>query len=319
MEIPSTTLSATDTPILLITGAFEYTKDELASLSGELDIDIVFHQNEKEPIDCRIAGRVVATVCNGLFLYNKLSDFPNLRFIQLTSAGHDRIPEKEIIERDIKLCDARGVYSTPMAEWAVAVVLSVYKNLNFFQDNKRTHQWIKDRTLRELDGRKTAIVGAGSVGREVAHRFKAFGCIVDGFDIRPYNSDLFSDIFHIDQLSEYIADYDIIVITAPSTPETYHLFDFEKISCLKNAATLINISRGSLIDQIALTNVLKKRQDLFAALDVFESEPLAAEDEMWNLPNCLVSPHNSFIGNGNHDRMFTVIKNSLISFFSLQS
>ena len=307
----STQSSANKNRILLLTGAFNYSEDEITRLGEASGLEVIFHQDERTAVAHDVAEKVVATVCNGLFLYNSLDRFPNLRLVQLTSAGHDRIPEKEMLEKGIRICDARGVYSTPMAEWAVAVVLSYYKNLYFFMHNQRQKVWAKDRNLRELKGRKVAVVGAGNVGREVARKFNGLDTIVEGFDIRPYACELFKNIRHIESLADNIKNYDIVVITAPATPETYHLFNERILSNMKDGAMLINISRGTLIDEQALVKVLTNRPDMTAALDVFETEPLNEQSELWGLPNCMVSPHNPFVGNGNHARLFDVIRENL--------
>lgn len=303
--------SANKNRILLLTGAFNYTEDEITRLGEASGLEVLFHQDERIAVAPDVAKKVVATVCNGLFLYNSLDNFPDLRLVQLTSAGHDRIPEKDMLEKGIRICDARGVYSTPMAEWAVTVVLACYKNLKFFIHNQQQKTWAKDRDLRELKGRRVAVVGAGNVGREVARKFNGLEAFVDGFDIRPYECELFKNILHIESLADNVNNYDIVVVTAPSTPETYHLFNERILSDMKQDAMLINISRGTLIDEQALVKVIKGRPDMTAALDVFETEPLSTQSELWSLPNCIISPHNSFVGNGNHARMFDIILKNL--------
>ena len=119
---------------------------------------------------------------------------------------------------------------------------------------------------------------------------------------------------HINALSSEVGDYDIVVLTAPYTKETHHLLSSEILNSLRKDAILVNIARGGLIDTKALINVLTERTDLFAALDVFEEEPLTKENILWSLPNVAVSPHNSFVSNGNNNRMFSVIYSNLKEF-----
>lgn len=294
---------------LLLTGAFQYKPEQIKSLE-QLGCEVVFLQQEADSLP--IAPREIeATVCNGLFLHHLIDDFTSLNYIQLTSAGFDRVPLEEIKRRGITINNARGVYSIPMAEWALTRILEHYKHLPFFNANQKNAVWEKDRSLQELNGSKAAIVGAGNIGQEVAKRLTAFGVSVVGFDVflgdRPY----FDSVHHVDALLSEVSEYDIIVLTAPLTDETRHMISSVILKAMKQDAILVNIARGGLIDTDALIEVLNLRTDLFAALDVFEEEPLPAESPLWKLPNVALSPHNSFVSSGNNERMFNVIYNNL--------
>ena len=126
----------------------------------------------------------------------------------------------------------------------------------------------------------------------------------------------FDRIKPISSLKEYIGDFDIIIITAPLLPSTYHLVSKEMLMKLKEEAIVVNIARGGLIDEPALCDFLQKRPDVFAALDVFESEPLDPASPLWKLSNVAISPHNSFVSNGNNKRMFDVILRNLRNFIT---
>lgn len=297
---------------ILLTGAFAYTKEQIAQIES-LGVNTVFMQQEADTLPVK-AGDVDATVCNGLFLHHKIEGFENLKYIQLTSAGFDRVPLEEIKRRGITINNARGVYSIPMAEWAMGRILEHYKHFNGFNLSQTKKEWNKDRGIKEINETKSAIIGAGNIGQEVAKRLSAFGSSVTGYDVilgeRPY----FDSVHHIEALSSEIGEYDIVVLTAPYIPETHHIISKEILQSLKNNATLVNIARGGLIDTAALCSVLKARSDLYAALDVFETEPLPADNPLWNLENIVLSPHNSFVSNGNNKRMFDVIYNNLKNF-----
>ena len=294
---------------LLLTGAFQYKRDQLEILKV-LGVDIVFLQQEADTLPVK-AGDVDATVCNGLFLHHNIEEFENLKYIQLTSAGFDRVPLEEIKRRGITINNARGVYSIPMAEWAMGRILEYFKHFSEFNLSQKKKVWNKDRGIKEINETKSAIIGAGNIGQEVAKRLSAFGSSVTGYDVilgeRPY----FDSVHHIEALSSEIGVYDIVVLTAPYTPETHHIISKEILQSLKDNAILVNISRGGLIDTEALCSVLKARSDLYAALDVFETEPLPAESPLWDLANVALSPHNSFVSDGNNKRMFDVIYNNL--------
>lgn len=294
---------------LLLTGCFSYNESQLISLK-DLGYNIKYLHQESDELDFD-PSKIQVIVCNGLFLYHSLQHFDNLKLIQLTSAGFDRVPLGEIRNRGIKIFNARGVYSIPMAEWAMTKVLDIYKDTMSFVINHNQSLWIKNRDLREVYGTNVAIVGAGSVGSETAIRFKSFGASVTGFDLSPHSSEAFDSILHINTLAYRIQDYDIIIVTLPLSEDTRGMFNYKILSRLKFNAIIINLSRGPVFNENDLIKILRERTDIKAALDVFVTEPLPSTSPLWSLPNVQVSPHNSFISNGNSDRMFNVIYKNL--------
>lgn len=301
---------------LLLTGCFKYSESQLKELAS-LGYDIHFMQQEAEALPLA-ASEVDATVCNGLFLSHPFEEFTRLKFIQLTSAGFDRVPVEKIKAQGCELWNARGVYSTPMAEWALFRVLEHYKQGWFFRKEQETGRWTKHRGLREIAGTRVAVVGAGNVGQEVAKRFRAMGATTVGFDIHTNATDGFDEMMLTASLLEHVGEMDVVVVTAPLLPSTKGLISREVLQSMKQDAVLVNIARGGLIDQEAMIDVLKERKDLFAALDVFEEEPLAADSPLWQMENVAVSPHNSFVSDGNNARMFNVMKKNLEAFIEKQ-
>lgn len=292
---------------LLVTGAFSEAKEEIPKYKN-LGFQVDFHQDESAPLE---HYEYEAIICNGLFLYNDIANFHNLRYIQLTSAGTDRVPIDEINRRGIILNTARGVYNTPMAEWALLLVLSRYKNLPMISDNQRKCHWVKNRQSRELKGQRVAVLGAGSVGQAVAAIFTTLGTEVDGFDLFASAMPQFGNVFPISEISDRLVDYDIIISTLPLTPHTFHMLNYPLLSHMKRDGMLVNLSRGKVVDEEGLLRLLQEREDLAAALDVFENEPLPADSSLWQHPNVMVTPHNSFIGDKNGDRLSHLIYHNL--------
>lgn len=301
---------------LLVTRAFGYKPSQLEALES-LGLELYFQQNESDTMSLS-PEQIDGVVCNGLFLYHDIDGFTRLKYIQLTSAGLDRVPLEKIKERAIVLHNAGGVYSVPIAEWALCKVLDLYKATAGFASAQKACQWKKNRSLREIDGTKVAIVGAGNVGREAARRFRALGAEVTGFDIHTHPVDGFDHMRLTAELPGTVSGFDVLMLTAPLTEETYHLVGREVLSGMKPGAVLINTARGALIDEAALCEILRERSDIYAALDVFETEPLPEDSPLWKLPNVAVSPHNSFVGDGNNDRMFTVIYENLKRYLEKQ-
>ena len=294
---------------LLITGAWKYTDEQYKYLIS-LGYDIYLMQNEKDELpNCAYLAEVI--ICNGLFLYHDIDKFTALETIQITSAGLDRLPMDRINERGIKVFNARGVYSIPMAEYALAGVLDLYKKTRFFYESQKNGEWIKNREIIELFGKNVSIIGAGNVGTECAKRFSAFGCNVRGVDIFPREDANYIKIVHLDNLREELRDTDIVVLTLPLSDKSEHLFGSEMFDCMKTGAVFVNIARGGIVDSVALLDALNNKKLSAAVLDVFEEEPLSSDSPLWSMPNVIVTPHNSFIGDGNSERLFSVIKNNL--------
>ena len=283
---------------LLITGAWADAKAHISRIE-EIGHHVVFLQQEKEILPCAYEW-VEGVICNSLFLYHPISQFINLKYIQLTSAGFDRVPMDEVNRRGIEIHNARGVYSIPMAEFAVTGVLDLYKDMARFREQQKSHRWIKNRNIRELAGSKVVIVGCGSVGTECAKRFKAFECQVIGIDVfvrDDFNYDIIKDL---KELKAEAVNADIMVLTLPLTEETRGLIDKEILSSFNGI--LVNIARGGVIDQKALEVWTGA-----AVLDVFEEEPLKENSPLWNKENTIITPHNSFVGSGNAKRLAEVI------------
>ncbi len=293
---------------LLVTGAFDWNENELTYLR-QLGHQVVFMQYEKSPLPCDAAW-VEGIIGNGIFLNHPIEQFVSLRFIQLTSAGFDRVPMEYIKEHGIKIFNARGVYSIPMAEFALGGVLQLYKQSGYFRNNQKLHKWEKHRGLLELNGKTVCIVGCGSVGNECAKRFKGFGCHIVGVDIKPYQSELYEKMVTLDELDEVLLYADVTVLTLPLTKETRHLMNENRFSAMKAGAVLVNISRGEIVDTNALIAALDMRLG-GAVLDVFEGEPLDENSPLWDIDNVIITPHNSFVGEGNRKRLSEIIFSNL--------
>ena len=287
----------------IITGAFAASEEDLEALRA-LGLEITCHKDERQPVEH--PEQYEAAICNGLFLYTTIEKFTNLKYIQLTSAGMDRVPLDYIRAHGITVHNARGVYSIPMAEFAVCGVLQLYKQSRFFAENQRAHRWEKHRGLSELSGKTVCIVGCGSVGGECAKRFSAFGCHVIGVDIVPREDAAYAVIRPMEALDACLADADVLVLTLPLTDDTHRLIDRRTLSRMKQGALLVNIARGAIVDTDALIEALTTHLG-GAVLDVFEEEPLDTASPLWDMENVILTPHNSFVGEGNRGRLSEVV------------
>lgn len=297
---------------LLLTGAFNYTEEQLNTLRAR-GFETTFVQNELEElqIDC---SEFDAVVCNNLFMSNPPEKFTSLKAVQLTSAGFDRAPVGYFASKGIALFNARGVYSTPMAEWVILKILEIYKRSHTFFAQQKKKQWQKHRDLQELAGKRVLIVGTGSVGLECAKRLKAFDAKVLGADIYDNSSPFVDEFYPMEALSDVLPTADVVVLTLPLTEKTRGLFSADVLSLMKDTSILVNVARGPIIDEQALTEKLSEGKFMGVALDVFEEEPLSEASPLWNIPRVIITPHNSFVSDGNSDRMFSLILRNLTEF-----
>lgn len=292
---------------LLLTGAWQQAKEQIPELEA-LGHRVFFLQQERDPLPCAPEA-IEGVVCNGLFLYHPIEQFTRLRFIQLASAGFDRVPMDYVREHEIEIHNAAGVYSIPMAEYALAGVLSLYKKLDTFRMQQRNHDWTKQRDLRELNGKRVLILGCGNVGSECAKRFSAFGCEVFGVNRTVKPKKFFDEVHPLTMLDDLLPSADVVVMTVALTEETRGLMTAGRIRSMKPDAILVNISRGAVVPTKALEEVIDHIGG--AVLDVFEEEPLSPESSLWDMENVLITPHNSFVGEGNAERLSKLIMRSL--------
>ena len=292
---------------VLITGAWQCSAEEITKIEN-LGNEVYFQQDESATLTVDYST-IEAVICNGLFLYHPIEKFEALKYIQLTSVGYDRVPMDYVREHGITIFNAGDTYSIPMAEYAIWGVLQLYKRTSFFIENQESGNWKKHRNILELHGKRVCIIGCGNVGAECARRFKAFGCSVVGIDKFIKEREFFDEIFALDKINAELSKADIVILSIPLTEETNHFMNRERIKSLKATAIIVNISRGQILDEKALIEELGNIGG--AVLDVFEQEPLSKNSPLWEMENVIITPHNSFIGEGNSKRLSELILRNL--------
>ncbi|MDO4467697.1 MAG: NAD(P)-dependent oxidoreductase [Bacillota bacterium] len=292
---------------ILVTGAWISAK-EYISILEKMGHKVWFLQQEKDKLPCSPSD-IEGVICNGLFLYHDIEAFVNLRYIQLTSAGMDRIDLEYVKKKGIEIHNAKGVYSIPIAEFVLASLLAEYKKLNDFRIFQNQSFWNKQRDLKELFGSTVCILGCGSIGNECAKRFKAFGSQVIGLNRTLRQDANYDQMLPLSELDWALSRSDIILLSLPLTNESKHIMNASRLAHCKQGAMLVNVARGGLIDTEALMKYASRFSAIF--LDVFEEEPLSSTHPLWNMENVRITPHNSFVGNHNSDRLNQVILKNL--------
>jgi phosphoglycerate dehydrogenase-like enzyme len=230
----------------------------------------------------------------------QLKDAKKLKWIHSTAAGVAQLMYPELRDSGILVTNPSGIFSVPMAEHTMGLLLALARNFpDCVRQQDRAHWsqqelWDKPQHLTELSGRVLLIVGYGSIGRELAKRAKAFEMHVWGVTRSGEGDRSFAErIFAAAKFREALPEADYVVISAPETAETKHLIGAAEIAKMKRGARLINIGRGSLLDEEALIRALRDGALGGAALDVAQTEPLPAESPLWHAPNLLITPHTS--------------------------
>ncbi|MFM9971785.1 MAG: D-2-hydroxyacid dehydrogenase [Burkholderiales bacterium] len=215
-----------------------------------------------------------------------------LRFIQLMNAGYDG-PLKHGVPPGVVVAKAGDAWSPALAEHVMTLMLALIRCVPQILDNQAKHGWERKYTARMdgVDGKVMAIIGYGSIGREVAIRAKPFGMYVIGVSRGAAAKPHADETASVDELHKVLARADVIVLTAPLTAETRHMIDAKALSVCKPNAILVNVARGGLIDQVALSEALKNGTIAAAGLDVTDPEPLPPDHPLWNAPNLIISPH----------------------------
>jgi phosphoglycerate dehydrogenase-like enzyme len=220
---------------------------------------------------------------------------PQLRWIQGVGAGVEQFAAAGVRRDRVIVTNASGVSAVSMAEFVIGRLLQIWKRFRESDAHQVTHDFVRTYG-RTLAGTTLGIVGMGSIGCEVARRAQAFGVRVLGMK-RSYRSgdelELADALYGPDQLYEMLSECDAVVVAAPATTETHHLFDACAFRAMRKGAVLVNVARGSLVDEEALLEALTSRHLAAAALDVFEQEPLPTSSRLWDVPNLYISAHSS--------------------------
>jgi phosphoglycerate dehydrogenase-like enzyme len=221
-----------------------------------------------------------------------LAKSPNLKWLHVLSAGIERLPFDDLINRGILVTNSRGIHGIPIAEHVFAFILSFVRGFNILIRQQIGRKWKKNKT-QEVWGKTLGIIGAGSIGTEIAKRGKAFGMEVIAVKRNPEPVEGIDRVYPPEDLKRVLSMSDFVVLSVPLTKETYHMIGEKELAAMKPSAYLINISRGDVIDEQALIKVLREGRIAGAGLDVFSTEPLPEDSPLYGMENVIITPHNA--------------------------
>lgn len=224
----------------------------------------------------------------------KMDQFRHLKWVQLYTAGFDTVDLEYFRKRNILVTNGKGVYSKTIAEDVLTKVLALNRNVGSYFEQMKTQTWKQLKSEFELTDSTVGIIGTGSIGQEIAKRFKAFETTVLGHKRTPSTVEYFDEILTGDEgLTSLLRRSDVVVLALPLNKESYHLINMDRLRLMKKTAILINIARGDVIKQDDLISALEQKIIRGAALDVTTPEPLPTESPLWRFPQVLITPHNA--------------------------
>lgn len=216
-----------------------------------------------------------------------------VRWVHSLSTGVENLLSEAIVRSPVPMTNARGVFRRPLAEFVIAACLFFAKDLRRLVRNQEAGLWAQF-DIEEIHGRVMGIAGYGEIGRATAEKAHALGMRIVALRRRPHLSKddrLLEAVFPPERLRDMLAASDYVVLAMPDTPATRGLIAAAELRAMKPNAVLINVGRGTLIDESALTRALTEKWIRGAALDVFQQEPLPSPHPYYDLQNLLLSPH----------------------------
>ncbi len=220
-----------------------------------------------------------------------------LKWLNSIYAGVDGMPLKTLADRHVVLTNGAGINAITIAEYVVMGMLNIAKGYREVVRAQDRHEWLAGAPGKvELFGSKALIIGYGAIGKLVEERLRAFNVsvtVVRRSGAETHSGTGTRSLLGPDQWRARLGEFDWIILAVPATPETRHLIGARELATMKKSAVLLNVARGSVIDQAALTRTLAAQSIAAAFLDVTEPEPLPANDPLWSLPNAHITMHLS--------------------------
>ncbi|MCL2421669.1 MAG: D-2-hydroxyacid dehydrogenase [Defluviitaleaceae bacterium] len=227
---------------------------------------------------------------------DQLREAKHLKWFHAQSAGVENYLRPEMgLSESIILTNSAGMHGIGIAEHLLTFTLMLMRRMHCYVHQQPLHKWEYLGPIQSIYQSRITVVGLGGIGSQYAARCRALGATVLGVVRAPRETvpDCVDELFTIDQLDEAIKDADVVALTLPSTAETIKLFDKARMLKMKKGAFILNIGRGSAIDQDAMIALLESGHLGGAGVDVTDPEPLPTDSKLWDLPNVILTPHVS--------------------------
>jgi phosphoglycerate dehydrogenase-like enzyme len=242
---------------------------------------------------------------------------PELRWVHVAAAGVDAFLFPEMLASDVIITNSRGAFDEPVTEFALALILATAKRLNLTMANQGARHWQHYET-RLLAGRRALIVGFGAIGHRIGRSLRDLGMRVVGIRRSGEPHPDADEMFTLAALREQLGLADYVVLVLPQTDETRQLIGADELRLMRPSAVLVNVGRGSAVNELALAEALTAGTIAGAALDVFEREPLAEDHPLWTAPNVLITPHMASDADDWRQRIMDVFSDNLTRYLENQ-
>jgi phosphoglycerate dehydrogenase-like enzyme len=223
-----------------------------------------------------------------------------LRWVQSAGAGYDTWHFQQLLLRGVRLSTAH-VNNVPIAEFVMREVMDRFQRADRWRAAAAEHKW-EHHEWREVYASTWLVVGLGAIGSAVAERARSFGCTVIGVRRNPTGTEPVDEMLAPDQMTAALPRADVVVLTLPATDQTRNLGNDDFFGAMRPDAVLVNVARGSIVDEAALIRALDAGRPDFAVLDVVSEEPLPPDHPLWSHPKVVVTPHTSSGGHGRFAR-----------------
>lgn len=284
--------------VLIMPQCGEEIKDRFMKRFGE-QCEFIFQEKEEDH------NITTAEIVIGEPEEEEIRNAHDLQWIQLTWAGADRYTKMKAFPENVILTNASGAFGKIIAEYVIGSMIALYRDLPAHWNQTKQSIWGESDASCTIYGKKVLILGTGDIGRNIAHRMKAFETDVIGIkrnagSVCAEVQKEFDEIYDLSALDEQITRADIVIGCLPGTTETKGILDRHRLRSMKKNAVIVNVGRGNLIPADDLIRVMQEGHLKGAVLDVFEEEPLSVKSPLWEMENVLITPHiagPSFSGN----------------------
>ncbi|EOH78933.1 phosphoglycerate dehydrogenase [Enterococcus malodoratus] len=224
----------------------------------------------------------------------RLLSSDQLKWVQSISAGVDYLPLNDFSKREVLLSNGSGIHALSISEHIIGVLLGYYRGLNESVKKQEQKVWAQESIhYDQLSGKNLLVVGTGHIGQQLSKSIHSLGVNVYGINTTGHPAEGFVETYSIKNMAKIVPEMDIVVGILPGTHETYHIFNSDIFGKMKKTGIFINVGRGDTVHTKELISALEEKQFAFAALDVFEEEPLPESNPLWTFDNVLITPHIS--------------------------
>ena len=263
--------------------------DQIKAAAGQVGAQVFFYKNESEIPQSNFDADIIYGFAPSIVKTNK-----TLKWLCVPWAGVDSLMAPDYFANEnCLLTNSAGAYGVSIAEHMIATSLIMMRRLDEFMSETKNGQWLSPRSQKSLKDCRITVLGTGDIGTTFANRARAFepAALIGVCRSGKSSATVYDKVLPVSQLDAILPETDLLAMSLPATPETKGILSRERLALLPQGAYIVNVGRGSAIDEEALADNLESGHLAGAALDVFQTEPLPAGHRLWKTKNLLITPH----------------------------